>query len=249
MGNCSYLESGETRVLIDAGLSGRQIRKRLESIGRAPERLTGILLTHEHEDHTRGAGILGARLGIPIYCNRDTMEALQERKPVEYARQYFRTGDEFDLGTIGVQSFSVPHDAMDPVGFVLETESGRIGFLTDLGYVNPMILDRIRDTVLLVLEANYDPQLLQEDTRRPWSIKQRIQSRHGHLSNEVAARALVELGSETLKYLYVAHMSRDCNTPEKAGEALMGGLEARHRDRIRLVFTHQDRPTPLLQLP
>jgi phosphoribosyl 1,2-cyclic phosphodiesterase len=187
-GNCAYLEAGETRLLIDAGFSAKQIRERLASIGRAPEGLTGILVTHEHGDHICGLGTLCSRTGTRIYANRLTAEAIRRQFPdsrLEFG--LFETGSTFTLGEVEVRTFSVPHDAMDPVGFLLATDSGNIGFLTDLGHATKLILERVRKANLLVLEANHDLKLLQEDTRRPWSTKQRILSRHGHLSNDAAA--------------------------------------------------------------
>ena len=183
-----YLEAGETRLLIDAGFSARQIRERLASIGRAPEGLTGILVTHEHGDHIQGLGTLCAQLEVPVYANRFTREAIEKDFPkTRFQFRVFETGADFALGEVHVQTFSVPHDAMDPVGFILETAGGNLGFLTDLGHVTKLILERVRRAHVLVLEANYDLKLLQDDTKRPWGTKQRILSRHGHLSNDAAA--------------------------------------------------------------
>ena len=183
-GNCAYLEAGDTRLLIDAGFSGRQLRERLASIQRTPETLHGILITHEHSDHIQGLGTLAARLGLPIYCNRFTREAIVETFPgARFEFRLFDTGASFDLGDVGVDTFTVPHDAQDPVGFLLRTHEGNIGFLTDLGHATKLVVERVRCANVLILEANHDVKLLQDDTRRPWSLKQRILSRHGHLSN------------------------------------------------------------------
>src|SRR6266568_6971764 len=132
-GNCAYVETEETRVLVDAGFSLRQIRKRLASIGRVPENLTGILVTHEHGDHVQGLAALSEELGIPIYCNRGTKEAMEDQLQTGMDFRLFETGKGFDVGDIAVETFEIPHDALEPVGFLLRTNGGNIGFVTDLG--------------------------------------------------------------------------------------------------------------------
>jgi phosphoribosyl 1,2-cyclic phosphodiesterase len=179
-GNCAYLETAETRILIDAGLSGRQIRQRLASIGRAPETLGGILVTHEHTDHTQGLAIIASKLRIPLFCNRATQEALETNPSAPIDCRLFQTGATFEVGDIVVETFTVPHDAQDPVGYLLRTPHGNLGFITDLGHITKLVIDRMRHAHALVLETNHDVKMLQDDARRPWSLKQRILSRHGH---------------------------------------------------------------------
>jgi phosphoribosyl 1,2-cyclic phosphodiesterase len=133
-GNCAYLECDETRLLIDAGLSGRQIRQRLLTIGRTPENLDGILITHEHSDHIQGLIGLAAKLQIPVYCNRQTRDAIKAQLDVDLEFRLFETGASFDLGSVSIDSFTVPHDAYDPVGFLIRTHCANIGILTDLGH-------------------------------------------------------------------------------------------------------------------
>lgn len=243
-GNCCYIQSGETRLLVDAGLSGRQIRTRMASIGCSPETLTGILITHEHSDHIKGLKQIAAKLEIPIYANRLTLEAINDQWKTRFNARVFQTGSAFDLGEIEVQSFSVPHDASDPVGFVLQTPAGELGFLTDLGHITRMIIDRVKDVKALILETNYDVGLLQKDTKRPWSIKQRIISRHGHLSNEAAASALEGLVSDRLQSIYLAHLSKDCNSPKLAHKVISRRLEEMRASHVSLVIADQDLPSP-----
>src|SRR5438874_12067965 len=212
-GNCAFLETSETRLLVDAGLSGRQIRHRLLSIGRAPENLDGILITHEHSDHIQGLVGLAAKLNIPIYCNRATREAIERQLDLQLNFRLFSTGASFEVGDIVVDTFSVPHDAYDPVGFLLHTASGKIGFLTDLGHATKLILQRLQAANILLLETNYDLELLRDDPKRPWSVKQRIVSRHGHLSNLAAAHVVEQLVSSHLRHLFLGHLSGDCNRP------------------------------------
>lgn len=245
-GNCAYLEAGETRLLIDAGFSGRQIRQRLASIGRTPESLTGILITHEHSDHVQGLTTIAAKLGIPVYCNRDTREAIERQLETKFDCRMFMTGSSFELGEVGIDTFSVPHDAQDPVGFVLNTAVGSIGFLTDLGHATKLVVERIRRANVVVLEANHDLKLLQDDTKRPWSIKQRILSRHGHLSNDAAADVLEQIVHADLKQLYLGHLSRDCNRPELAHKTITNRLEKLGGTHVHVDVTNQDSPAPTL---
>ena len=166
-GNCAYLETPATRLLIDAGLSGRQIRQRLASIARSPETLHGILITHEHSDHIAGLTGLAARLGLPVYCNRLTCEAIEAQLHIQISARIFDTGASFEVGDITVDTFAVPHDANDPVGFLLHTPSGNIGFVTDLGHATKLVVERVRAANVLLLEANHDVKMLQDDPRRP----------------------------------------------------------------------------------
>ncbi len=248
-GNCAYLEAGETRLLIDAGFSGRQIRERLATLGRVAEGLSGVLITHEHGDHICGLGPLCGKTGIPVYTNRLTQEAIQRQFPdTRFNFRRFETGNHFALGTVGIQTFAIPHDAVDPVGFLLHTSGGNIGFLTDLGHVTKLIFERVRMANLLVLEANHDLALLQADTRRPWSTKQRILSRHGHLSNTAAAEAAAQLAHSQLHRVYLGHLSRDCNRPELAHREVSRQLAGMGATHIQVENTDQDRPCPTVEL-
>ena len=247
-GNCAYLEAGETRLLIDAGFSGRQIRHRMATLGRVPETLSGILITHEHSDHICGLAVIAERTGIPVYCNRLTREAIEFSLKVKLNFRTFETGAGFDLGDVGVDTFSIPHDAQDPVGFLLRTQSGNIGFLTDLGHATKLVVERVRPANVLVLEANYDPKLLQEDTRRPWSVKQRIQSRHGHLSNEAAGKVATEIVTSELQHIYLGHLSGDCNRPALAHSTVQKCLAALGANHVGLEVSSQETPSATFTL-
>jgi phosphoribosyl 1,2-cyclic phosphodiesterase len=247
-GNCAYLETDETRVLIDAGLSLRQVRQRLASIGRAPEKLTGILITHEHSDHVQGLAALGGKLGIPVYCNRLTRDAIDYQLHARLDCRLFTTGSSFDFGDLSVETFSIPHDAQDPVGFLLRTTEGNIGFLTDLGHATRLVLERVRPAHALVLEANHDVKMLQDCPHRPWSLKQRILSRHGHLSNEAAAEAVQSIMSAELRHLYLGHLSRECNRPELARRVMDNQLQSLGASHVRLEMTSQSVPCQTLEL-
>jgi len=247
-GNCAYLETPEARLLIDAGLSARQIRNRLLTIGRAPEGLTGILITHEHSDHVQGLAVLAAKLNVPIFCNRLTREAIEQQLRIKVQCNIFSTGASFDVGDVRVDTFSVPHDAYDPVGFLLHTAAGRIGFLTDLGHATKLVIERVRTANVLVLEANHDLKLLQDDTRRPWSIKQRILSRHGHLSNNAAADVAEQIVTADMRHMFLGHLSGDCNRPELAHGAVSERLHRITASHVSVVTASQDTPCATLTL-
>jgi phosphoribosyl 1,2-cyclic phosphodiesterase len=246
-GNCAYLETGDTRLLIDAGFSGRQIRQRLASIGRTPESLNGILVTHEHLDHVQGLASLAAKLRIPVYCNRLTKEAIETQLQLRLECRLFLTGASVELGDLAVDTFAIPHDACDPVGFLLRTATGNVGFLTDLGHATKLVVERVRPARVLVLETNHDLKLLQEDRRRPWSVKQRILSRHGHLSNDAAAEVAAEIVTANLRHVYLGHLSRDCNRPELAHAAVSRRLDQIGARHVRIESTSQDQPSPTLE--
>ena len=235
-------------MLIDVGFSGRQIRQRLARIGRTPESLQGIILTHEHHDHIQGLVGLGEKLQVPVFCNRLTKDAVERQVGLKLDWRIFTTGASFEVGDLTVDTFTVPHDAQDPVGFLLRTAAGNIGFLTDLGHATKLVVERIRPAHVLLLETNHDVKLLQDDPRRPWSVKQRILSRHGHLSNEAAAAVAEQIVSAELRRLYLGHLSRDCNRPELARRVISERLAMLGANHVTVEVTSQDTPNPTFAL-
>ncbi len=247
-GNCAYVETDETRILVDAGLSPRQIRNRLAGIGRAPENLNAILITHEHSDHIQGLIGIARKLNIPIYCNRATRDETERVLKTRFECRLFETRESFEVGDVVVDTFDVSHDAQDPVGFLLRTPAGNLGFVTDLGYVTKHVFDRIRHANVLLLEANHDVKMLQDCVRRPWSLKQRILGRQGHLSNEAAADAVEHIMSADLSHLYLGHLSRECNLPELALNVVAERLQKIAAGHVRLELTSQSVPCATLAL-
>lgn len=247
-GNCAYVETDAARILVDAGFSPRQIRLRLASIGRTPENLSAILITHEHTDHICGLVGIADKLRIPVYCNRDTKEEIERIAGVKAEFNLFTTGASFEIGDVVIETFSVPHDAQDPVGFLLRTPSANIGFATDLGHFTRLVAERVRHANALVLESNHDTKMLQECPRRPWSLKQRILGRHGHLSNDACANAVEDIMTANLRHLYLGHLSRECNKPELAFRTAKERLDRIGATHVRLELTSQKAPCPTLNL-
>lgn len=247
-GNAALVRTGGTAFLVDAGLSAKQLSLRLQACGQDPAALSGILVTHEHSDHTSALKTLLGKHDLPVYCNAATGRALQEGGLTHRNWRFFQNGTEFTLGEVTVRSFSVPHDAADPVGFRISAGVGCFGVLTDLGYATRLVFEALKDVRALLIETNYDEQMLHRDTRRPWSVKQRILSRHGHLSNAAAGNVIVDLKA-SLEWVLLGHLSRDCNSPEVALECVSKTLGATGRfPATRLHCAGQDAPSPAFQL-
>jgi phosphoribosyl 1,2-cyclic phosphodiesterase len=249
-GNSALIATEHCRILIDGGLSARQIIVRLERCGVAPEQLDGVLLTHEHGDHVCGLEVFCRKFEVPIYANSQTAEAVRCDCSLDQYRNWriFRTGTEFKICDIMVQAFPVPHDAVDPVGFAFYAGSSGLGFITDLGYATKMIVERLRQVHTLVIETNHDEKLLQNDTHRPWPVKQRIQSRHGHLSNHAAASVIEELLPGKIDRVVLGHLSRDCNTPELAMRTVGNKLIQLAKIDIELFCASQSEISPRFRI-
>ncbi|MEY2527106.1 MAG: hypothetical protein QOE73_1877 [Verrucomicrobiota bacterium] len=226
-GNSALVATDHCKILIDGGLSARQLVLRLEQCGVTPAQLDGVLLTHEHGDHVCGLEVFCRKFAVPIYCNALTAEATRCDSGLDRHRNWrvFRTGADFSICDITVQSFPVPHDAVDPVGFAFHAGSRGLGFITDLGYATKMLVERLREVHTLVIETNHDEKLLQNDPHRPWPVKQRIMSRHGHLSNVAAATVIEQLLPGKIERVVLGHLSRDCNTPALAMNSIRMLLE------------------------
>src|SRR5436309_7775340 len=240
-GNSALLATDHCKILIDGGLSARQIVLRLEQCGVMPEQLDGVLLTHEHSDHVCGLEVLCRKLDLRHYANAQTADVVRYDGALDRHRNWriFRTGAEFAICDILVQTFAVPHDAVDPVGFAFYAGSSSLGFITDLGYATKMIVEHLRKVHTLVIETNHDEKLLQNDKHRPWPVKQRIQSRHGHLSNDAAATVIEELLPGKIDRVVLGHLSRDCNTPALALSTVRASLEKCGRNDVETYCATQ----------
>ncbi len=240
-GNCTYIGNQNTSILIDAGLSGRETSRRLEQIGVKPDGIHAVCVSHEHNDHTAGLHVLHQRHHIPIFANSGTVEALsRDATMAEIAWQIFMTGSPFQIGGFQVEPFSVPHDAFDPVGFVVRSGDLRIGVVTDMGIPTTLIRERLKPCQVLVVESNHDEQLLQA-AKRPWHLKQRILGRQGHLSNKTVAEMLTEIAGPHLQQVFLAHLSEDCNREELALKTARKALQEKGHHHIQVNVTYPDR--------
>lgn len=203
-------------------------------------------MSHEHSDHTTGLRVLHQRQGIPLYANRGTADALKrdpELKDLPW--QVFTTGSSFRIGDLEVHPFSVPHDAYEPVGFIVGCGDVRVGVVTDMGIATTLVRERLKGCRALVIESNYDAQMLRDCQTRPWHLKQRIMGRQGHLSNQGAAQLLAEIASPDLETVYLAHLSKDCNQPELAHRLSHESLRRAGHARIQVRLTYPDRASEL----
>lgn len=218
-GNATLLDTGQGLLLVDAGLSAKQLVLRMAQLGISPEELTGILLTHEHGDHVAGLEVFSRKFDVPVYVTALTRESLAHKVSSVRRWKLFTAGQTFEVAGVSVASFSIPHDAVDPVGFVFEGQGRKAGVLTDLGHVSHQVRSLLEGVSALVLEANYCDQMLEDDEKRPWSLKQRISSRHGHLSNQQACSLAEDLVAGGLERVILGHLSKDCNTAKVAEAA------------------------------
>lgn len=240
-GNCTYVASDSTAILVDAGLSSRETARRLGEIGADLARVRAVCVSHEHGDHTAAVRTLCRRHGIALYANTGTLEALRrDPRIAELPWQVFTNGSPFQVGDISVEPFSVPHDAYDPVGFVFSSGGVRVGVVTDMGIPTTLIRERLRTCQAVIVEANHDEKLLQ-NAARPWHLKQRILGRQGHLSNEAAAEMLGEIAGPGLQQVFLAHLSEDCNRGELALQTAERRLKKAGHAHIRVSLTYPDR--------
>ena len=282
-GNSTLVSSSRTRILVDAGLSCRELLKRMQMANEDPAAIDALLITHEHQDHVQGVAVLARKLGVPVYFTEATHRAwmrwMMPHKRMTYAAwlaqrqaealaadeeapspcppteqtvqedpcrlpgiQYFSAGSGFSIGDIAITPFTIPHDAADPVGFVFEADGVRMAIATDLGYMPPNVKMAIRNCDVLMLESNHDLEMLREGPY-PWSVKQRVMSRVGHLSNEAASDFLEKNYDGNASYVVLAHLSESNNLPELARVTAERAL----RDRMsllanKLMLAQQDAP-------
>jgi phosphoribosyl 1,2-cyclic phosphodiesterase len=302
-GNATVLSGGRTRILVDCGLSCRELFRRMRQVGEEPETLDAILITHEHSDHVGGVAVTARKLGIPVYFTEGTHRAwmrwISPQRQMTYAQwleqirkqaaerqaeadvaeegdpdegdvvevakavqeaaesidpanakdptwlpavEYFQAGEPFEIGDIAISSFTIPHDAADPVGFVFQAEGVRMGFATDLGYIPPNVKAQLKGLDLLLLESNHDREMLR-DGPYPWAVKQRVMSRVGHLSNEATAEFLEKVYDGQAAYVILAHLSESNNLPDLARVTAERALIGRaNQIANRLLLAVQNEP-------
>lgn len=243
-GNAIFISSGDTSLLIDAGLSGIEIERRLKSRRLDPKDLDAILVSHEHSDHIQGVGVLSRRYKLPVYINSKTRNAASSQLGSLYDLKNFECGSTFAINDLSIHPFSISHDATDPSGFTVHQNGTKIGIATDLGVATSMVKEHLRDCTLLVLEANHDEDML-IDGPYPWPVKQRIKGRTGHLSNAASKTLLNELQHDGLKHVVLAHLSETNNTAQKAVDEVRRALT---RCTPRLDVASQDKCSAIFLL-
>jgi phosphoribosyl 1,2-cyclic phosphodiesterase len=245
-GNSYYFESDGTAILVDAGFGPRETKKRLEHAGRCIESVRGIVITHEHYDHIRGAESLARKLQVPIYLTQGTLDA-SAIDPTKVPTVVFENNTTFTIGELNVHAQRTLHDAKDPSCFVIEARDGtRVGLASDLGYVNPDVIKHLRDCDGLFFESNHDLDMLRMGTY-PWSLKRRIMSRFGHLSNDDAMTALQRMLGADLKTLCLIHLSEK-NNHESIVRDMAAGLLSKNGVQLELGIARQDAKTGVFEI-
>jgi phosphoribosyl 1,2-cyclic phosphodiesterase len=245
-GNCLYLETGDTRVLIDVGLSLRETLLRMEAVGIDAAKIDAVLVTHEHIDHIRSAGSFARKFNVPVFASY-----LVKAKSDKYLKKThvceFESGSALTFRDIQIDPVPVTHDSCDPVGFVIESREGRAASVTDFGIVTRLITEKLRGCRFLNLESNHDVDMLMNGPY-PWELKQRIKSRHGHISNEESLELLHELAHDELEVLVMAHLSEVNNHPEHVERSTKSFLSGQNICAPRIVIGDQYRASSVLEI-
>lgn len=223
-GNCIYLGTGQTKVLIDAGISCKSLQAKLAEINVDLADIDAILITHEHTDHIQGLKVLAYKMGIPVFANAETAKGIVETFHDCPKFKIFSTGETFEFGDLEIHPFSIQHDTLDPVAFTIQLDQLKLGFCTDLGFVTSLVQNKLQNCDYLYVEANHQPSMVHASAR-PMVYKQRVLSRSGHLSNEACGELLAKVAHPKLKHVHLAHLSSECNSPETAISVVKGILK------------------------
>ncbi|MDO5021776.1 MAG: MBL fold metallo-hydrolase [Eubacteriales bacterium] len=226
-GNCSFVAAGGTRLLVDAGISAKRIQDKLKQIGTEAGELHGILVTHEHSDHTKGIGVLARRYNLPVYATEGTWAGMQKciGEIPPWQVRTIDAGDEFYIDDIVVSPFSVSHDANDPVGYRLHYGMRSVAVATDTGRITKQLAEQLYGVDFLLFESNHDPDMLKNNPNYPMYLKKRILGSKGHLSNEACANALINVCEKGTRHVLLGHLSQHNNTPELAFDTVSNILK------------------------
>ncbi len=240
-GNALVLSAGGEAIIVDVGFSRKETRARMKQLQLEPEALCAALLTHEHDDHSKGCRVFCDELEIPLCASSLTANFLRRKGKLPERVMEFEPGSGFEVAGFGVEPFAVQHDAVNPVGFVIRRDGVKVGIATDLGDLNGLALQHLADCDALILESNYDARMLRDSDRQLY-LKRRIMGRHGHLDNVVALEALNQLLTRRTKLLLLAHLSSECNSYELVEHLFEVRLQELGRDDIRFGVIRQDAP-------
>lgn len=245
-GNSAYITDGFTHLLIDCGLSRKETFARLEANGVDPAQIDAVLITHEHSDHVSGLPAIAKKLAKPIYLTQPTAAALETGEEADYF-QPFQAGAKFNIGTFAVQSFSLPHDAEDPVGYSFCSNGRKVAICTDLGYMPDSIRYHLQDCELILLESNHDLEMLKVGPY-PWSLKQRVMSRRGHLSNDVVSQFILDDLSPRTRKLVLGHLSEQNNLPALAHMVAAQAISRRGLTSLDLTVSEPRQLSPIFEI-
>lgn len=246
-GNACYVETAQTRILIDAGLSCRELMRRLELVHVDPKAPEALVITHEHVDHMRGAGPLARLLDIPVYINSSTFRKSFKILGKLSKPRAIHTGQTITIKDLAIETFTKCHDTADPMGLVLSSDGARLGLITDLGRSTQVIEDRLRGCHALIIEFNHDQRML-EDGPYPWEVKRRIKGPEGHLSNRQAGELLAAVAHKDLGLVILAHLSRVNNNELSALKEAKDALTRRGLKNTKIVISRQDYPLSMAEL-
>ena len=238
-GNCIYFGSEKTKILIDGGISTKAVKAKLAEINVSIEEIDAILISHDHGDHIQGLKVMAYQMGIPLFANHETAKGIVAHFHDCPKFKIFSTGETFEFGDLEIHPFSIQHDTMDPVAFTIKTETLKLGFCTDLGFVTSLVRNQLKNCDYLYLEANHEPSMVHASSR-PMVYKQRVLSRSGHLSNKECGELLSEIAHPHLKHIHLAHLSSECNSPETAINVIQSILE-KYGIHLEMCVAPQDK--------
>jgi len=246
-GNSIYIESHGIALIVDQGISHKELMKRMSFRELNQKKIKGILVTHEHNDHIYGVGITSRKLGVPIYATSGSLEKMDKILRGDEQLITIEGGVSFKIGLMEIQPFSVSHDALDPVQFCIMSGRKKIAIATDLGFVSTLVAQRIKDSNLIVIEANYDAEMLRKGSY-PWELKQRINGKKGHLSNRNAADIVFNMTKNGIPKVVLAHISKENNRSDLAEKAVRELFEKYDKKLGFLLKASQNEPTPILEI-
>jgi len=253
-GNCIYIGTDSTHLLIDVGISGKRIEAGLNSFGHTAKKIDGILITHEHSDHISGLGVMARRYHIPIYSTRDTIHALKKSSSLgaidSVLYRVIEPNEDFLINDIVIHPFETSHDAIHPVCYTFTAEGKKISVATDLGYYNEYIKEKLADSNILFIEANHDVKMLEVGSY-PYYLKRRIKSDLGHLSNETTSKLICDLYHEAMSYVILGHLSNENNIPDIAYETVKCEVAMylkEHSEKINITVALRDQVSAVYQI-
>ncbi len=238
-GNATLIHTETDGILIDAGFSRKELLVRLSQIDFKPENIKGILISHEHSDHIKGLKIFANQFKIPTYINADTFRFLSDKNKIGEKNIVFNSADSFKINNFTIEPFSIPHDAIDPVGFIIYHKLAKIAIVTDLGHINRLINHKLKDCNVIMIEANYEISMLRNSSRPPHLIR-RILGKHGHLSNDMVIENLKDLLSDKTQYLILGHLSSECNCSQILYDKVSKELDKLKKEDIFFSIVKQD---------